>query len=58
VVNDKIAVYVKHPLASLADAYSTALFVAPLDIAIAMIEANKNLEALMILQDGEIYKSQ
>jgi hypothetical protein len=23
-----------------------------------MIEANKNLEALMILQDGEIYKSQ
>ena len=56
-VSDKIAVYTKHPLATFADAYSTAIFVAPLEIAISMIEANKNLEALMILQDGNIYKS-
>lgn len=55
--SDKLAIYTKHKLATLADAYSTALFVCPLELSIKLIEQNKNLEAMIILKNWEIFKS-
>jgi thiamine biosynthesis lipoprotein len=55
--NDKVAVYVKHKSATLADWYSTALFVSPLNLALEIIEKTKWLEAMIISDKWEIYKS-
>ena len=55
--NDKIAVYVKHKSATLADWYSTALFVSPINLALEILEKTKWLEAMIISDKWEIYKS-
>lgn len=55
--DDKIALYVTHKLASLADVFSTALFVCPLEMSLNILETTKWLEALIVSSDGKIYKS-
>ncbi|MDD2870423.1 MAG: FAD:protein FMN transferase [Candidatus Gracilibacteria bacterium] len=55
--NDKISVYVKHKSATLADGFSTALFVTPLELSIEILEKTQGLEGMIITQNGEIFKS-
>lgn len=55
--SDKISVYIKHKLATLWDAYSTALFVTPIEKSLEIIEKTPWLEALIISKSWEIYKS-
>ncbi len=55
--NEKLALYVTHKLASFADIFSTALFVTPIDKTLKILEQTKGLEALIIMQDGTMYKS-
>lgn len=55
---DKIAVFTKHKLASLADIYSTALFVSPLDISLEIVKKTPWLSALIIWSDGSIYETE
>jgi len=54
--NDKLAVYVTHKLSSFSDIFSTALFVAPLERSIKILEQTPGLEGLIIASDGKIYK--
>ena len=56
--NETLAVFTTHPLATFADMYATALFVSPIEIVIKTLEKVQWLEALIILQNGEMYKSQ
>lgn len=55
--NDKIAVFVTHKIATLADWFSTALFVSPIDSALKILESVYGLEWLIIWKNWEIYKS-
>lgn len=55
--NNKISVYIKHKIATLADAYSTAIYITPLEKSLEIIEKTKWLEALIIAKNWEIYKS-
>jgi len=55
--DDKIALYVTHKLASFADIFSTALFVAPLEISIKMLDDTPWLEWLIISKEWKIFKS-
>lgn len=55
--NDKISVYVKHKSATLADWFSTALFVTPLELSIEILEKTQWLEWMIITQNWEIFKS-
>ena len=55
--NDKKAIYVTHKYASFADVFSTALFVTPLKKALKIIAETEWLEALIVGNDGKMYKS-
>lgn len=55
--NDKIAVYIKHKSATLADWYSTALFVSPINISLEILEKTRWLEWMIIWKNWEVYKS-
>jgi len=55
--NDKIAVYVKHKSATLADWFSTSLFISPLELSLKILENTDWLEWLIISKDWKIYKS-
>jgi len=50
--NDYLSVSVRAPTATLADGLSTALYVAPLDRAQAILDRFGDVGALMILRDG------
>lgn len=52
-----LAVYVTHKLWVFADIFSTALFVTPLDITKNILERVDGLEALIILENGKIFKT-
>lgn len=56
--DDKIALYVTHPLWVFADIFATALFVTPLKKSLEILETTDKLEALIIWKDGKIYKSE
>lgn len=56
--NDKLAIYVTHPLWVMADIFATALFVSPLEKSLEILEKTNNLEALIISREWKIYKSQ
>lgn len=55
---DKIAVFTKHKLATLADIYSTALFVSPLEVSLEVLKNTPWLDALIIWKDGSIYETE
>lgn len=55
--NDKIAVFVQHKMACFADIFSTALFVTPLKESLNVLASTDWLEALIITQSWEVYKS-
>lgn len=55
---DKIAVFTKHKLATLADTYSTALFVSPLEVSLEILKKTPWLDALIIASDGTIYETE
>lgn len=55
--NDKLAIYITHKLSSFSDIFSTALFVTPLDKALKIINKINWLEAMIIAENWEIYKS-
>lgn len=55
--NDKLAVYVTHNLAVFADIFATAFFVTPLKDSLNVLASIPWLEAMIINEDGKIYKS-
>lgn len=55
--NDKIIVYVTHSLAIFADIFATALFVTPLKDSLNILSSIPWLEAMIINEGGQIYKS-
>lgn len=55
--NEKLWVYVTHRFASFADTFATALFVSPIDISLEILQKVEGLEAMIIMKNGEIYKT-
>ncbi len=56
-IDTKKTVFTIHPQWIFADWFATTLFVSPLEKSIKILENTKNLEALIISEEGEIYKS-
>ncbi len=56
-LKDKISVYTTHKLCTLADIFSTLLYVTPLDLSLQILENTKWLEWLIINSKWEIFKS-
>ena len=56
-VDDKLCIYVTHKLGSFADIFATALFVTPLEKSLDILEKIDWLEALIIIDNWEIYKT-
>jgi thiamine biosynthesis lipoprotein len=57
-IDQKLTVFTSHKLACFADAFATALYVAPLEKSIKILEKVEGLEWMIIAENGEIYKSQ
>ena len=55
--NKKIAIYITHKLSSFSDIFSTALFVTPLKKSINILNKIDWLEAMIITDKWEIYKT-
>ncbi len=55
--SEVLAIYITHELWVFADIFSTALFVTPLDITKNILEKVDGLEALIILENGKIFKT-
>ena len=55
--SDKIAVFCSHEKTIYSDTYATALFAAPLDESIKILNKSPWLEALIIASNGNIFKS-
>jgi len=55
--NDKIAIYLTHKSACIADWFSTALFVTPIEKSLIILEKIEWLEWLIIAKNWEIYKT-
>jgi len=57
ITDDKLAVYTIHKLASFSDILSTALYVSPIEVALDMVKKSKWLEAMIIMKNWKIYKT-
>ena len=57
ITDDKLAVYTIHKLASFSDILSTALYVSPIEVALNMVKKSKWLEAMIIMKNWKIYKT-
>ena len=55
--DDKLAVFVHHKLACFADIFATTLFVCPLEKSLEILSSIPGLEAMIIAENWEIYKS-
>ncbi|MDD2537030.1 MAG: FAD:protein FMN transferase [Candidatus Absconditabacteria bacterium] len=55
--NDKLSIFVTHPLATFADVFSTALFVMPIEESLELLKETPSLQALIIDQKGKIYQT-
>jgi thiamine biosynthesis lipoprotein ApbE len=49
----KKAVFIKHKLSCFSDIYATAIFISPIDICRKILEKTSNINAYIIMQDGE-----
>jgi thiamine biosynthesis lipoprotein ApbE len=55
--NHILTVFTTHRYALFADMYATALFVAPLEVSLQILESIEGLEAMIITNNGAIYTS-
>lgn len=56
--NEKLAVYVTHNIASLADGFATTLFVSPIETALNILKKVNGLEGMIIMKNGDMYQSE